>query len=79
MNKSRLLWACRRGMLELDTLFTPFVNDVYEQLGSTDKKTFQRLLTSQDAQLFAWFMGSQSCSDPDLAKMINAIRAHIKA
>ena len=78
VNKSRLLWACRRGMLELDSLFMPFVNEVYDQLPDPEKETFQRLLACQDPQLFAWFMGNKACPDPDLMKMIDAILKHVK-
>ena len=78
VNKSRLLWACRRGMLELDTLFMPFVTEVYDDLSATDKKTFERLLECEDPLLFNWFMGHKECNDPELAKMIDAIRDNIK-
>ncbi len=78
LDKSRLLWNCRRGMLELDTLFMPFVNEVYDLLPNADKATFQRLLNCQDPQLFAWFMGNNPCPDPELAKMIDAIRDYVK-
>lgn len=79
VNKSRLLWACRRGMLELDSLFMPFVNEVFDLLSDADKVTFQRLLDCDDPQLFAWFMGRKLCPDPDLAKMIDVILKHVKA
>jgi antitoxin CptB len=78
VNKSRLLWSCRRGMLELDTLFLPFFNEAYDQLSDTDKKAFQRLLECDDPLLFSWFMGNKACSDPDLVRMIDAIRKHVK-
>jgi len=77
VNKSRLLWACRRGMLELDTLFMPFVTDVYDTLSELDKHTFERLLECEDPLLFNWFMGHKECSDPELVKMINAIRDNV--
>lgn len=79
VNKSRLLWACRRGMLELDSLFMPFVNEVFDLLEDADKVTFQRLLACDDPLLFAWFMGNKPCPDPDLAKMIDVILKHVKA
>ena len=78
VNKSRLLWDCRRGMLELDTLFVPFVNEAFDRLPDADKKIFQRLLECEDPLLFTWFMGNKSCPDPDLAKMIDVILKHVK-
>lgn len=78
VNKSRLLWACRRGMLELDVLFIPFVKQAFDDLTDSEKLTFQRLLTCEDPDLFAWFMGHQQCPDPELAKIVNVILARVK-
>lgn len=78
VNKARLLWACRRGMLELDVLFMPFVNDVFEQLSEADKQTLQRLLRCEDPELFSWFMGHKECPDIELSKMINVILQRVK-
>ena len=32
INKARLRWACRRGMLELDVLFMPFVEEAWDEV-----------------------------------------------
>jgi len=78
IDKPRLLWACRRGMLELDLLFTPFVNEAFDLLVDQDKLLFQRLLACEDPELFSWFMGHKECADPDLARMIDVIRQRLK-
>ncbi len=78
VNKSRLLWACRRGMLELDVLFIPFVNEAFDQLSYAEQLTFQRLLTCEDPELFAWFMGHKSCPDSELAKIVDVILKRVK-
>lgn len=70
---ARLKWACRRGMLELDVLLGPFVEEAFDALSDTDKETFERLLTSDDPDLYAWFMGHQQCEDPELARMVKII------
>ena len=36
MEKNRLIWASRRGMLELDLMLQPFVEQHYDQLDQTD-------------------------------------------
>ena len=77
-NKARLKWACRRGMLELDVLFMPFVEKGYDELSETDKLTFERLLTCQDPELFAWFMGHETCEDEALNAMVKHILARVK-
>lgn len=78
VNKSRLLWACRRGMLELDVLFIPFVKEAFDDLSNADQFTFQRLLTCEDPELFAWFMGHKTCPDIELAKIVDVILKRVK-
>jgi len=78
VNKSRLLWACRRGMLELDVLFIPFVKEAFDSLSTVDQFTFQRLLTCEDPELFAWFMKHKPCPDAELEKIIDVILKRVK-
>lgn len=77
-NKPRLRWACRRGMLELDVLFLPFVNEAYDDLTSEKKAVFERLLECQDPELFAWFMGHKECEDAELNDMVQFILGRVK-
>ncbi|MFT6208246.1 MAG: antitoxin CptB [Colwellia sp.] len=77
-NKPRLRWACRRGMLELDILFMPFVDEAYDLLSEKDKQTFERLLEEQDPELFAWFMGHKVCEDKELNAMVQKILKRVK-
>ncbi|KXJ49588.1 MAG: hypothetical protein AXW17_00350 [Colwellia sp. Phe_37] len=77
-NKPRLRWACRRGMLELDVLFMPFVEEAYDDLSLENKAIFERLLECQDPELFAWFMGHEVCEDKDLNAMVQFILQRVK-
>ena len=77
-NKARLRWACRRGMLELDVLFLPFVDEAYDQLSESQKLTFERLLEGDDPDLFAWFMGHKECKDAELNDMVQLILNRVK-
>ena len=77
-NKPRLRWACRRGMLELDILFTPFVNEAYDDLSPENKDIFERLLVCQDPELFAWFMGHEKCEDAELNSMVQLKLKRVK-
>ncbi|MEW6991425.1 succinate dehydrogenase assembly factor 2 [Colwelliaceae bacterium 6441] len=77
-DKARLKWACRRGMLELDVLFMPFVDEAWEQLSVDNKAIFERLLVCQDPELFAWFMGHEKCEDQELNKMVQLILNRVK-
>lgn len=77
-DKNRLRWACRRGMLELDVLFAPFVEEAYDELSEEQKAVFRRLITCDDPDLFAWFMGHQKCEDPELAEMVQLMLRRVK-
>lgn len=74
MNKNRLLWASRRGMLELDLILTPFVENVYNTLSEDDQLRFEVLLECEDQTLFMWFMQRENPSDPNMERIINIIR-----
>ncbi|MCL1123111.1 FAD assembly factor SdhE [Shewanella surugensis] len=74
MKIARVRWACRRGMLELDVLFQPFVDKHYEQLSNEDKAILVRLLECEDPDLFAWFMGHEICKVSEFADMIVKVR-----
>ena len=40
VNKARLKWACRRGMLGLVVLFIPFVEEAYDVFLEREQRTF---------------------------------------
>lgn len=78
MTKPRLRWACRRGMLELDVLLGPFVEQGYDALSLEQKHIFERLLAADDPDLFAWFMGHAKSSDADLQAMVQLILDRVR-
>ena len=65
-------------MLELDVLFIPFVDEAYDDLSAEKQTIFERLLTEQDPDLFAWFMGHDTCEDPELNSMVQFILKRVK-
>ncbi|MBT1452324.1 succinate dehydrogenase assembly factor 2 [Glaciecola sp. XM2] len=75
---ARLKWACRRGMLELDVLLLPFVEQAFDDLTEQQQVTFERLLTCDDPDLFAWFMGHQTCQDPEFSEMVSTVLSRVK-
>ena len=77
-SKERIRWACRRGMLELDVLFMPFVEQAFDSLSKEQQAVFQRLLECDDPDLFAWFMGHEKCQDKELADMVRIVLDRIK-
>jgi antitoxin CptB len=73
MNKNRLKWASRRGMLELDLILQPFVEQNYDQLAEDDKLRFEVLLEMEDQQLFGWFMRREQPQDPQMQMIVSLI------
>lgn len=70
---SRMRWAARRGMLELDLVLEPFVQARYAQLDVSDRRRFQQLMLCEDQDLFAWLMRRAQPEDEDLAGIIKQI------
>lgn len=55
-NKERLLWQCRRGMLELDMLLENFLEQHFQHLSAEQQANFIQLLEQPDPFLFSWIM-----------------------
>jgi antitoxin CptB len=60
---NRLLWQCRRGMLELDLLLEAFLRSGYRQLDAGQKQRFVELLQVADDDLQRWLL--QGAKPPD--------------
>lgn len=69
----RMRWAARRGMLELDLVLAPFVENRYMALSTADKAIFQRLMLSEDQDLFSWFLRRQQPDDGELEAIVQQI------
>ncbi|PKM31234.1 MAG: hypothetical protein CVV07_03475 [Gammaproteobacteria bacterium HGW-Gammaproteobacteria-11] len=69
----RLFWHSRRGMLELDVLLLPFLQEAYSDLDPADKERFSKLLTCEDQDMFGWFMQRSEPEDPDLQRIVRMI------
>ncbi len=74
MEYNRLVWASRRGMLELDLILQPFVENVYKNLDESDQKRYDLLLEEQDQDLFNWFLKKQDPADENLLRIVKIIR-----
>ena len=74
MEKNRLKWASRRGMLELDLILNPFLEDHYDGLSDTDKLCYEKLLEEQDPDLYFWFMKNGEPEADDLKRIVTIIR-----
>ncbi len=69
----RLYWHSRRGMLELDVLLLPFLEEAYLALEDGDKARYRKLLECEDQDMFVWFMQRGEPDDPDLKRIVRMI------
>jgi len=74
MEKNKLMWASRRGMLELDLMLMPFVENVYSTLDEENQQRYWQLLDQEDQDLFSWLLKRFDPEDPELLKIVNIIR-----
>ena len=71
---SKLYWRCRRGMAELDVLFTGFLDKDYQNLNEEEKVSFEKLLTCNDNLLLEYLMGRTEPSESDVINVVTKIR-----
>ena len=71
----RLRWRARRGMRELDTVLQSFVENVVASLSPAELARFEQILDLPDPDLFAYLTGRSAPPDPDIARLIERIRA----
>jgi antitoxin CptB len=75
-NQTRLQWACRRGMLELDLLLGNFLKEAYPALSERDAALFGQLLEENDQDLYLWLTGKETTNNQELNRIIGLIRHH---
>jgi antitoxin CptB len=56
----------------------PFAESGFNELPERQQEVFERLLTSDDPDLYAWFMGHQPCDDKEFNQMIEHILSRVK-
>ena len=75
---NRLRWRSRRGMLELDLLLLPFVDDVFHDLHEHEQRAFVRLLDQDDPDLLRWFSQKGQSNDSELQEMVDKILKRVQ-
>lgn len=75
---TKIKWACRRGMLELDVLLSNFFEKGYNELNDDGKRLFIELLYLPDPELFALLMGRAISPDKHVTELVLQIRSHAR-
>lgn len=71
----RLRWRCRRGMRELDQLMLRYLDRLWLSADAAQRQHFERLLETEDDQLWRWCMGREVCEDRELDGILQRILA----
>lgn len=76
---SRLRWACRRGMKELDVAMTAYLEKFYQKADADEQAAFLRLIDTQDPELMNMVMGKIDAPDEQMDRVIQTIRRAVTA
>lgn len=76
LNKQKIFWHSRRGMLELDLLLVPFATEVFATLPTEEQVLYKELLANEDQDLFSWLLERVEPPDPRFQPLISKILAH---
>jgi antitoxin CptB len=71
---SRIHWACRRGMLELDKLLEHYFLEQYPLAAEQEQQYFVDLLACADQDLFNWLLGDCEPDNENLKTLCQKIR-----
>ena len=74
--RNRLCWRSRRGVLELDLLLGPFIQEMYETLTPEQRKTYALLLEQEDTDLLDWFARKKVADNDSLQELVDIILDH---
>jgi antitoxin CptB len=72
----RLFWRSRRGLLELELLLVPFMQERYADLPPEAQRSFARLLECEDVDIYDWLQGRSQPPDQPLVSIVDLIEAH---
>ncbi len=78
INRKKLEWQCRRGMLELDVILLPFLEQYFDSLNLQQQQAFVELLSFPDPDIYTWRMGFGDCEHQSLAEILAKIRELMK-
>ena len=74
INRGRIRWHCRRALLELDLVFSRFLDDQFDQLSDAQLGDLQELLNLEDHDLWAMVNGSTECTEKRWSPFIEMLR-----
>ena len=74
VGKRRIRFQTRRGLLELDIIFTRFMEKEFDRLDNDELTAFAELLDYQDQELLALINGHSEIEKKHLIPIVEKIR-----
>ena len=78
ININKVIWAGRRGLLELDLLLEPFIRSEFNKMSDFDQSHFYEFLKLDDDELFDFFLGSKEVPQQFMAVVSEVLEFHAK-
>ena len=78
IQRARLTWRSRRGMLELDLILSKFVTGSLAGMSIKQLDAYENLLENIDPDLFNWLMGYQVPALEEYREIVTYIRDQVK-
>jgi len=79
LDRARLRWRARRGLLENDLIITRFLDTYEAQLTETDVRALTQLFEMGDNELLDVLLGravlSGAYDDPDIRRLVEQMKA----
>ena len=76
MQKAKIKWQCRRGMLELDLILSRFIDSELEKLSQNELDILEKVLAAPDPELYSWLLGESIPMDKELHHIVEYIQLH---
>jgi antitoxin CptB len=74
VERGRIRWQCRRALLELDLVFTRFLERHFDRLSEDQLADLDDLLLCEDHELWALVNGSKPCTRERWNEIIALLR-----
>nr|BET44404.1 MAG: FAD assembly factor SdhE [Candidatus Aschnera chinzeii] len=75
--KSLIYWNCRRGMRELDLIFSNFIKQRYDYLTFEEKNNFLCMLNYSDYEVFDWLINRYYPANYNIFTIIEIIKKNM--
>jgi antitoxin CptB len=73
LNRGRVRWQCRRALLELDLVFTRFLEQHFDRLDDAQLADLEHLLRQDDYEIWAMVNASKPCTVERWKEMIGLL------